>query len=59
MAAGVPSRLLRVDHPRLPARHAGMGVDNVVDPYGGETGDWEMVLALVEASCKGLAVARL
>jgi len=36
-----------------------MGVDNVVDPYGGETGDWEMVLALVEASCKGLAVARL
>ena len=44
-------------HPRLLARYAGLGVDNIVDPYGGTTGDYEMALNLIEASCKGVAAA--
>ena len=45
------------DHPRLLARYAGLGIANIVDPYGGTTGDYEMALNLIEASCKGVAAA--
>lgn len=45
------------DRPRLLARYAGMGVTNIVDPYGGTTADYEMALNLIEASCKGLLAA--
>jgi len=45
------------DRPQLLARYAGMGVSNIVDPYGGTTADYEMALNLIEASCKGLVAA--
>lgn len=45
------------DLPRLLARYARLGVGNIVDPYGGTTGDFEMALNLIEASFRGLVAA--
>lgn len=42
------------DRPQLLARHAGMGLDNIVDPYGGTMVDYQVALDLIEASCRGL-----
>lgn len=45
--------------PQLLARHSGMGLDDIVDPYGGSATDYQFALNLIEASCRGLAATLL
>lgn len=45
--------------PQLLARHSGMGLDNIVDPYGGTITDYHVALDLIEASCRGLVSSML
>lgn len=45
------------DRPQLLARYSGLGVSNIVDPYGGTMVDYEMALNLIEVSCKGVLAA--
>jgi len=47
------------DHPRLLTRYSGMGLVDIVDPYGGTISEYRSALDLIEASCKGLAAALL
>lgn len=47
------------DRPQLLARHSPLGLDNIVDPYGGHPGEYQAALSLIEASCKGLLPALL
>lgn len=45
----------RQDRPTLLMKFAPeIGVDEVADPYGGSTSDYEAALDLIEAACKGL-----
>ncbi|HQS19207.1 hypothetical protein [Reyranella sp.] len=47
------------DRPQLLTRYSGMGLVDIVDPYGGTVADYRSELDLIEASCKGLAAALL
>ena len=47
------------DRPRLLGRYAGLAINSIVDPYGGEMGDYQLALDLIEASCRRLVAPLL
>ena len=45
------------EKPKLLTRYSGMGLVDIVDPYGGTMNDYRVALDLIEASCEGLFAA--
>jgi len=45
------------EKPKLLTRYSGMGLVDIVDPYGGTMNDYRVALDLIEDSCEGLFAA--